>query len=98
MATRDKDEFHGMADYYNGRIPVAIDNLRSVLAELPQSENGLKYSELLSIKRAFEDIEQAVQRRDMFGTHSDTGRLWFRHVAHPGQFPAPNDEKVAAPV
>lgn len=91
MATHEHDEFERTAGYYNDRLPIELRKLHDVLEPLLDSATPLTYSQYLHLKQAFELVEQTMHRRDMFGTHSDTGRLLFRHLAHPEQYPAPEE-------
>jgi hypothetical protein len=93
--TRERDEFERMAEYYNDRLPIELSQLNGVLAALVADDaDAMTYSQFLRLKQAFELVEQTMHRRDMFGAHSDTGRLLYRHRAHPEQYPAPGEPAV----
>jgi hypothetical protein len=99
MATQERDEFESMAEYYNDRLPIELRKLAEVLNSMPWNMESpqkpdafsMTYSQFLRLKQAFEAVEQTMHRRDMFGTHSKTGKDRFRHIAHPEQYPAPQE-------
>lgn len=93
--TRERDDFERMAEYYNDRLPIELSQLNRVLAVLVADDaTAMTYLQFLQLKQAFEMVEQTMHRRDMFGAHSDTGRERYRYIAHPEQFPAPEEPVV----
>jgi len=91
MATQERDEFERTASYYNDRLPIELRKLYDAITPLLDSGTPLTYSQYLHLRQAFEMVEQTMHRRDMFGAHSDTGRALFRYIAHPEQYPAPEE-------
>lgn len=97
MATHERDENEGSADYYNTRIGEELNTLIEIAQELRRKiDNGesAAYADFLKVERAFEYFEKTVVSRDILGMHSRTGKDRFRHIAYPEQYPAPADETL----
>ena len=89
----ERDDNEQTAEYYNGRIGVELKATLAITQELVHAiEDGksMTYGQFLTLKRAFESVEDAMHSRDKFGTHSQTGKARFRHIAHPERYPNPD--------
>lgn len=97
MATHERDDNEATADYYNSRIGEDINKLLHVTQELASSigdGRSLTYGQFLLLERTFEYVRDAMHSRDKFGMHSRTGKDRFRHIAHPEQYPAPQENAL----
>jgi len=97
MGTHGHDENESSAEYYDGRIGEDLNKLIEIGQELRRKiDDGgsVSYADFLKVERAFEYFEKAVVSRDILGMHSRTGQARFRHIAHPEQYPAPEEKKA----
>lgn len=93
----DRDNNEDTADYYNGRIPENLRQLMRVGQSILDGIDGgtsMTYAQFLQLKRKFDYVRDAMHSRDKFGMHSRTGKDRFRHIAHPEQYPAPEEKKA----
>ncbi|NDD53157.1 hypothetical protein EBZ39_04625 [bacterium] len=88
-AAYNDDELARRAGYYNARINVHLNELRTVLARERELEQGLTYREFLDIQRVFEQLRESMVIRDAMGTHSPTERELYRWISHPNKNPKP---------
>ena len=98
---KEKDELEQLADLYSDNVNNAVlDGVRAWRAVEEHVRNGghVSYAQRLELSRVAEEIERLMAARDLFGTHSDSGRARYRHIAHPSKYPAPQPENEGAPV
>jgi hypothetical protein len=96
---RAKDEFERVAEVYNVAVTKSFHELHKQLGELLQTQHvDFPYTAQLLVQKFADDIQRNMQSRDTLGTHSQTGRPLYAHIAHPNKNlkPAAEDDENAA--
>lgn len=96
---RAKDALENLAEVYNVAVTRSFHELHTQLGELLQTQHvDFPYTAHLLVQRFADDIQRNMQSRDTLGTHSQTGRPLYAHIAHPTKNPKPaeDDENAAA--
>jgi len=97
---RAKDDFERVAEIYNVAVTRSFHELYKQLGELLQTQHvDFPYTAHLLVQKFADDIYRNMQSRDTLGTHSQTGRPLYAHIAHPNKNPKPaaeDDESAAA--
>ena len=97
---RVKDEFERVAEVYNVAVTKSFYELHKQLGQLLQTQQtNFPYTAQLLVQRFADEIQRTMNSRDTLGTHSQTGRPLYAHIAHPTKNPPPpaeDDENAAA--
>ncbi len=95
------DEMERMARFYDRKTTEAVVDAEvsfTGVLEKARAGESLSYMDWLNLDRAMSAIQRNMSARDVFGTHSETGRALFAHIAHPNKTPKPEPRDAAVTV